>query len=102
MATTAPPADVTSRVHEDLKDVAVRAAAAAELDVAGVDLVATDISGPAATDSVFVRHVAAGPSLDLHRMAGGDGERAAERIDEHGRIFTPIAGRGRPKPRSQA
>lgn len=65
--------DVTSRVHPAVAAVAVDAARMVGLDIAGVDLIAEDISRPLAAQGGAVVEVNAGPGLRMH-LAPSQGE----------------------------
>jgi cyanophycin synthetase len=58
--------DVTDRVHPDVAARAVDAARAVGLDIAGVDVIATDISRPLEEQRGAVVEVNAGPGLRMH------------------------------------
>ena len=58
--------DVTDLVHPDVADLAATAARIVGLDIAGVDLVATDISQPLAQQHGAIVEVNAGPGLLMH------------------------------------
>lgn len=58
--------DVTDEVHPDTADVAALAAKIVGLDIAGIDLVAQDISKPLAEQKGAIVEVNAGPSLLMH------------------------------------
>jgi cyanophycin synthetase len=58
--------DVTDRVHPETAARAVEAARAVGLDIAGVDIVAVDISQPLETQRGAVVEVNAGPGLRMH------------------------------------
>lgn len=58
--------DVTDLVHPDVAELAAMAARVVGLDVAGVDLVVTDISQPLALQSGAIVEVNAGPGLLMH------------------------------------
>jgi len=58
--------DVLARVHPEIAAAAVRAARAVGLDVAGIDLVAQDISQPLHGQGAKVCEVNAGPQLLIH------------------------------------
>jgi cyanophycin synthetase len=58
--------DVTDRVHPQVAARAIDAAAVVGLDVAGVDVVATDISQPLETQGGGIVEVNAGPGLRMH------------------------------------
>jgi cyanophycin synthetase len=94
--------DVTSSVHPEVAAAAVRAARTVGLDVAGIDLVADDISQPLEGQGAMVCEVNAGPQLLIHAFpkAGPPqpvGEAIVEQLfaaGETGRIpFTAILGR---------
>jgi cyanophycin synthetase len=89
--------DVTDRVHPEVAAQAVDAARAVGLDVAGVDIVAEDISRPLSEQGGAAVEVNAGPGLRMHLEPSAGAPRAVGRavIDalfpagETGRI--PIA-----------
>jgi cyanophycin synthetase len=58
--------DVTDRVHPDVAERAVEAALVVGLDVAGVDVVASDVSRPLEELGGAVVEVNAGPGLRMH------------------------------------
>jgi cyanophycin synthetase len=58
--------DVTDLVHPDVAELAAMAARVVGLDVAGVDLVVTDISKPLAPQHGAIVEVNAGPGLLMH------------------------------------
>lgn len=58
--------DVTDDVHPEVARQAVEAAAVIGLDIAGVDVVALDISKPLASQHAAVVEVNAGPGLRMH------------------------------------
>lgn len=58
--------DVTSEVHPDNRQLAVDAARACLLDVAGIDFVSSDIGTSWRTNGARVIEVNAGPAADLH------------------------------------
>jgi cyanophycin synthetase len=59
-------ADVTDRVHPEVAARAVEAARAVGLDIAGVDVVATDVGRPLEGQRGAVVEVNAGPGLRMH------------------------------------
>ena len=59
-------ADVTDAVHPDNREMAVRAARALDLDVAGIDFITTDISQSFKESGGGIIEVNARPGLDLH------------------------------------
>jgi len=89
--------DVTADVHPEMAATAVRAARAVGLDIAGIDLIAQDISQPPRPQGAAVCEVNAGPQLMIHtHPSQGPGRPVAEAIvaelfgaGETGRI--PIA-----------
>src|SRR5579883_432444 len=58
--------DVTDRIHPETADRAVEAARAVGLDIAGVDVVAVDISKPLEEQRGAVVEINAGPGLRMH------------------------------------
>ena len=58
--------DVTDRVHPDVADDVALAARVVGLDIAGIDLVAEDISRPLADQGGAIVEVNAGPGLLMH------------------------------------
>jgi cyanophycin synthetase len=58
--------DVTDHVHPEVASCAVAAARAVGLDIAGLDLIADDISRPLEAQGGVVVEVNAGPSLFMH------------------------------------
>lgn len=77
--TTGEAADVTSRVHPDLAAMAVLAVRVIGLDIAGVDLVAEDVSRAPGEQRAAVTAVQADPDLGLHLHDAAD---AAQAIGE--------------------
>jgi cyanophycin synthetase len=74
-------ADVTANVHPDFAVAAVRAARAVGLDVAGIDLVAQDITRPMLEQGAMICEVNAGPQLLVHTMpSSGSGQPVGELI----------------------
>lgn len=93
--------DVTAEVHPEIAAAAVRAARTVGLDIAGIDLVAVDISRPLAEQGAKVCEVNAGPQLLIHALPpSGPGQPIGEAIvaelfgaGETGRIpITAIVG----------
>ena len=58
--------DVTGQVHPDVAEIAALAARVVGLDIAGIDLVTSDIGQPLAAQGGAVVEVNAGPSLLMH------------------------------------
>ena len=58
--------DVTDLVHPEIAGIAVRAARTLGLDVAGIDLVATDVATPPGPQGARICEVNAGPQLLIH------------------------------------
>jgi cyanophycin synthetase len=89
--------DVTASVHPEMAAIAVRAARAIGLDIAGIDLIARDIDRPPREQGAAVCEVNAGPQLMIHaNPSRGPGQPVGEAIaaelfnaGETGRI--PIA-----------
>ena len=90
--------DVTNFVHPDVDAAASLAARVVGLDIAGIDVVAEDISRPLADQRGAIVEVNAGPGLHMHLMpADGKPRPVGQAIvnslfpeDENGRI--PIVG----------
>jgi cyanophycin synthetase len=73
--------DVTDRVHTEVAARAVEAARAVGLDIAGVDVVAVDISRPLEEQRGAVVEVNAGPGLRMHlEPSAGQGRPVGEAI----------------------
>lgn len=76
--------DVTERVHSSTRDIVVLAARAVGLDIAGIDLVATDISLPLSGQGGAIVEVNAGPGLLMHlKPSEGTPQPVGEAIIEH-------------------
>jgi len=76
--------DVTDRVHPDTAAAVVLAARAVGLDIAGVDLVAEDISRPLAEQRGAIVEVNAGPGLLMHlKPADGTPQPVGQAIVDH-------------------
>jgi len=85
--------DVTAQVHPTTAAAACLAARVIGLDIAGIDLVAADISRPLAGQDGAIRAVHAGPSLVMHLQAnGGTAQPVGRAIVDH--LF-PNSDRGR-------
>ena len=73
--------DVKADVHPEIAAAAVRAARTVGLDIAGIDLVAVDISRPFAEQGAKVCEVNAGPQLLIHaHPPSGPGQPIGEAI----------------------
>jgi cyanophycin synthetase len=80
--------DVTDEVHPDVAALAVLAARVVGLDIAGVDLVAQDISQPLAAQGGAIVEVNAGPGLLMHlKPASGQPRPVGQAIANH--LFKP-------------
>jgi cyanophycin synthetase len=80
--------DVTDEVHPDVAAQAVLAARIVGLDIAGVDLVAQDISQPLAAQGGAIVEVNAGPGLLMHlKPASGKPRPVGQAIANH--LFKP-------------
>jgi cyanophycin synthetase len=80
--------DVTDEVHPELAAQAVLAARVVGLDIAGVDLVAQDISRPLAAQGGAIVEVNAGPGLLMHlKPAVGKPRPVGQAIANH--LFKP-------------
>jgi len=66
-------ADVTDEVHPEVAAQAVRAARAIGLDIAGLDVVANDISRPPTEGGMTIVEVNSGPGLRMH-LAPNEGK----------------------------
>jgi cyanophycin synthetase len=76
--------DVTDDVHPDVAAQAVLAARVVGLDIAGVDLVAQDISQPLAAQGGAIVEVNAGPGLLMHlKPAMGQARPVGQAIANH-------------------
>ena len=62
--------DVTSLVHPDYKDAAVRGALARGLDVAGVDIAAADLAQPCPLADDRITGIREHPDLGMHALPG--------------------------------
>jgi cyanophycin synthetase len=73
--------DVTEHVHPEMAALAVRAARAVGLDIAGIDLLARDIDRPPLEQGAAVCEVNAGPQLMIHaHPSSGPGQPVADLI----------------------
>lgn len=76
--------DVTDKVHPSVADHVVRAVQMVGLDIAGVDLVATDISQPLETQGGAIVEVNAGPGLLMHiKPSHGTAQPVGRAIVDH-------------------
>lgn len=90
--------DVTDAVHPEVAEAAVLAARVVGLDIAGIDLVTTDVSRPLQETRGAIVEVNAGPGLLMHlKPAVGEARPVGEAIvnslfaeDDNGRI--PLVG----------
>ncbi len=81
--------DVTDEVHPEVAAQAVLAARVVGLDIAGVDLVAQDISQPLAAQGGAIVEVNAGPGLLMHlKPAVGKPRPVGQAIANH--LFKPV------------
>lgn len=62
--------DVTDEVHPSIADIAVQAAKAVGLDVAGIDLISQDISAPFHPGTMAIIEVNAAPGIRMHHFPG--------------------------------
>lgn len=84
--------DCTDEVHPDVAATAALAARIVGLDIAGIDLVSTDISRPLAETRGAIVEVNAGPGLLMHlKPAVGQPRPVGEAIVEH--LFPQAEGR---------
>ena len=80
--------DVTDQVHPDVAAIATLATRVVGLDIAGIDIVAQDITKPLAEQGGAVIEVNAGPGLLMHRKpAVGQPRPVGEAIMQH--LFGP-------------
>lgn len=80
--------DVTDLVHPDVASQVALAARVVGLDIAGIDLVAQDISKPMAEQYAAIVEVNAGPSLLMHlKPASGKPQPVGKEIANH--LFPP-------------
>ena len=76
--------DCTVEIHPVNKELAVRAAKIVNLDVAGIDIVAADISRPFTQQKAAVLEVNAAPGLRMHLFPSeGSGRNVAASILDH-------------------
>jgi len=76
--------DVTDLVHPDVAELAALAARIVGLDIAGVDLVAQDISKPMKAQGAAIVEVNAGPGLLMHlKPASGPARPVGQAITNH-------------------
>ncbi|MBT8534763.1 cyanophycin synthetase [Polynucleobacter paneuropaeus] len=82
--------DVTDQVHPDVAYQVALAARVVGLEIAGVDLVAQDISKPLAEQGAAIVEVNAGPGLLMHlKPASGSPQPVGKAITDH--LFPPGA-----------
>ncbi|MFM8890347.1 MAG: acetate--CoA ligase family protein [Planctomycetia bacterium] len=73
--------DATATVHPEMAAIAVRAARAIGLDIAGIDLIASDITRPPGEQGAAICEVNAGPQLMIHaRPSSGPGQPVGEAV----------------------
>ncbi|VFR44556.1 Cyanophycin synthase [plant metagenome] len=76
--------DVTAQVHPEVARIAALAARVVGLDIAGIDLVAQDISRPLADQRGAIVEVNAGPGLLMHiKPAQGEAQPVGRAIVDH-------------------
>jgi cyanophycin synthetase len=76
--------DVTDQIHPDVAAAATLAARIVGLDIAGVDLVAEDISKPLVPQGGAIIEVNASPGLLAHiKPANGEGRKVGQAIIDH-------------------
>jgi len=76
--------DVTDRLHPDVVETAVLAARVVGLDIAGIDLVAEDVSRPLVEQQGAIVEVNAGPGLLMHlKPAGGTPRPVGRAVVDH-------------------
>jgi D-alanine-D-alanine ligase-like ATP-grasp enzyme len=79
-------ADITDEVHSTFKDIAVRAMTAIPgLDIAGIDIIASDLAQPARRQRYIICEVNTGPGIGSHHfpMAGHARDAAGAIADLH-------------------
>ena len=82
--------DVTDQVHPDVASQVALAARVVGLEIAGVDLVAQDISKPLEEQGAAIVEVNAGPGLLMHlKPASGSSQPVGKAITDH--LFPPGA-----------
>jgi cyanophycin synthetase len=80
--------DVTDLVHPDVASQVALAARVVGLEIAGIDLVAQDISRPLGEQNAAIVEVNAGPGLLMHlKPASGKAQPVGEAITDH--LFPP-------------
>ena len=80
--------DVTDLVHPDVANQVALAARVVGLEIAGIDLVAQDISRPLGEQNAAIVEVNAGPGLLMHlKPASGKAQPVGEAITDH--LFPP-------------
>lgn len=76
--------DVTDQLHPDVAEIAALAARVVGLDIAGIDMVAVDISRPLDEQGGAIVEVNAGPGLLMHLKPSNGGPRpVGQAIAEH-------------------
>ncbi|ROT46511.1 cyanophycin synthetase [Pusillimonas sp. NJUB218] len=76
--------DVTDKVHPTTRDLVVLAARAVGLDIAGIDLVVSDIALPLSGQGGAIVEVNAGPGLLMHlKPSAGEAQPVGEAIINH-------------------
>lgn len=76
--------DCTLEIHDSNKEIAIKAARIIDLDVAGIDIVADDISRPFSQQDAAVIEVNAAPGLRMHLYpTEGQGRNVAADILDH-------------------
>lgn len=62
--------DVTDEVHPTIKELAIQAAKAVGLDIAGIDMISKDIRAPFDPDTSAILEVNAAPGIRMHHFPG--------------------------------
>ncbi len=75
--------DVTDLLHPDTRDMCIRAARSIGLDIAGIDVVCTDISAPLRPQGGAIIEINAAPGIRMHEYPSqGRGRNAGDAIVE--------------------